>query len=158
MDERRAFEIATLVLSAAVLVHALVTWEPRATLGLFVGGAALAFVAEAAVIRLGLLRHEMAPRVAGVPLLVVLAWPATVYLFYRTAALIVPPGVPAATLAAVAATLYDVRVDPRGLELGLWAYPESALSNPRFRGVPWWNFLGWLAIVFATAMLPTLVG
>ena len=158
MDERRAFAIATLLVAAAAVVHAVLTWPPRATLALFLGGAALALVAEAVVIRLGLLRHALTPQVAGVPLLVLLAWPATVYIFYRAAALVVAPGVPAAALAAVAATLYDVRVDPRGVQLGLWTYPESRLSRPRVRGVPWWNFLGWVGIVFVTALLPTWVG
>ena len=56
-------------------------------------------------------------------------------------------------MAALAATLYDVLADPVGVRRGLWTYPDVAVSNPRYRGVPWWNFAGWLAIVFATAML-----
>ena len=144
--------------AALALVHAVGTWTPRRTAALFVGGAAIAFVAEAVVVRLGVLRHHTGPRLAGVPVAVVLAWPATVYVFYRAASLVVPPGVPAAGLAAVAATAVDVVADPVGVEAGHWSYPEAAVSRPRLRGVPWWNVVGWLAIVFATAMLPVLLG
>ena len=153
MDPKRQFVVGTLLFSAVALGHALVTWPLRSTLVLFVGGAAVALVGEYNVIRTGLLRHHVEPRVAGVPLVVLAAWPATVYVFYRAAALVVSPGVDTAALAAVVATLYDVAVDPRGVREGLWTYPESSLSEPRWRGVPWWNFAGWLVVVFGTSML-----
>lgn len=153
MDARRQFVASTLLLAAVVLAHALLTWPLRSTLVLFGGGAAIALVAEVPAIRLGLLRHHAEPRVAGVPLVVLAAWPTTVYVFYRAAALVVPVGVQAAALAAVVATLFDVFQDPVGVERGLWTYPEARISSPRWRGVPWWNFAGWLAVVFVTAML-----
>jgi putative membrane protein len=98
------------------------------------------------------------PQLLGVPVTVVVAWPAIVYLAYRVALLVAPAGLEAAALAAVLATALDVPTDPHGVREGVWRYPESAVSEPRFYGVPWWNFLGWLVIVFATAMLPALVG
>ncbi|MFC7019364.1 MULTISPECIES: carotenoid biosynthesis protein [Haloarcula] len=158
MDARRRFQVTNLVLVALAVAHALVTWPLADAAALFVGGAALAFVLEAAVVRLGLLEHTIEPRVAGVPVTVVLVWPAVVYLFYRLALLAIPQVVPAAALAAVLATLSDVATDPIGVRDGLWRYPPSRVSRPRFHGVPWWNFAGWLAIVFVTALLPALVG
>ena len=158
MDPKRQFVVGTLLFAAAALAHALLTWPLRSTLVLFVGGATIAFLGEAAVIRLGLLRHHVGPRVAGVPLVVLAAWPATVYVFYRAATLVAPPGVEAAALAAVAATLFDGFQDPAGVRRGLWSYPKSPDSEPRFRGVPWWNFAGWLAVVFVTAMLAAQFG
>jgi putative membrane protein len=110
------------------------------------------------VVRRGVLEHALEPQVAGVPVTVVLVWPAVVYLCYRLALLAVSDPVPAAALAAVLATLSDVATDPVGVREGLWRYPPSRLSNPRFYGVPWWNFVGWLVIVFVTALLPQLVG
>ena len=158
MDAKRQFVVGTLSFSTVALAHALWTWPLRSTLVLFVGGAAIAFVGEVNVIRQGLLRHHVEPQVRGVPLVVLAAWPATVYVFYRAAALVVTAGVQAAALAAVVATLFDVFQDPVGVERGLWTYPAARLSEPRWRGVPWWNFAGWLVIVFVTAMLPALVG
>ena len=158
MDPKRQFVVGTLLFSAAALAHALLTWPLRSTLVLFLGGGAIAFVGEVNVIRQGLLRHHTHPRVAGVPLIVLAAWPPTVYAFYRTAALVVPAGVEAAALAAVVATLFDVFQDPVGVRRGLWTYPEARVSEPRYRGVPWWNFAGWLAIVFVTATLVVVIG
>lgn len=158
MDAKRQFVASTLAFTAVVLAHALLTWPLRSTLVLFVGGAAIAFVGELNVIRQGLLRHHVGPQVAGIPLVVLLAWPSTVYVFYRAAALVVPAGPEAAALAAVVATAFDVFQDPVGVERGLWTYPEATVSEPRWRDVPWWNFAGWLVIVFVTAMLVVWLG
>ena len=154
----RRFVVGVVTFAAVALAHALLTWPHRSTLVLFLGGAAVAFVGEATVVRLGLLRHHVGPRVAGVPLYVLAAWPATTYACYRAAALVVPAGVPAATLAAVAATLFDAALDPRGVRRGRWSYPDARVSEPRYRGVPWWNFVGWLAVVFVTASLVSHLG
>ncbi len=157
MDSRRRATLTFLTLATVALAHALATWPLERVVVLFVGGAAVAFLAEAVVIRLGLLEHHTAPRIAGVPLAVVAVWPGVVYGSYRLALVIVDAGVPAAALAAVVATLWDLLTDPNGVD-ALWSYPLASLSEPRFRGVPWWNFVGWLLVVFVTAMLPTLAG
>lgn len=158
MDDRGRFVVGTLFVGTVALVHALVTWPLRATVALFLGGAAMAFLAEAVGVRLGLLRQHTRPQVAGVPVVVVLAWPATAYVFYRTAALLISGGLPAALLAAVAATLFDGVTDHIGVERGFWDYPPSSVPGPRIRGVPWWNFLAWFGLVFLTAMLPIIAG
>jgi len=155
MDDLTRYRVGNVAIFAVALSHAALTWPPRAVLALFVGGAALAGVAEVAVIRLGLLEHELEPQVAGVPLVVLLAWPAIVYASLRGALLVAPSGPPAAALAAVLATATDVLTDPDGVERGVWRYPEATVSTPRYRGVPWWNFVGWLLLVFVSALLPT---
>lgn len=153
----RGATLSFLGLAAITLAHALVTWPLDRTVVLFAGGAVIAFVAEALVIRSGLLEHHTGPQVAGVPVAVAAVWPAVVYVWYRIALLAVDPGLPGAVLTAVLATAWDAVTDPP--QVGdLWSYPPSPLSEPRFRGVPWWNFAGWLLIVFVTAMLPTLAG
>lgn len=157
MDPVRRYALTNVVLVVAALGHALLTWPLAATLALFAGGAAIAFVLEAAVIAAGLVRHEMRPQLLGVPLVVVGAWPAVVYLTYRVALLTLPEGAAAAAGAAVLATVLDAATEPNALAEGVWAYPEHPLSSPRLGGAPWWNFAGWLAIVFVVAMLPALV-
>jgi hypothetical protein len=153
----RRFVLTNATLFALTLSHALLTWPLADVLALFGGGIVVAFVAEAGVIRVGLLRHHVRPQVLGVPGAVLLGWPAFVYAAVRVAGLFLADPVAVAALAAVLATLVDVVVDPPSLEEGAWAYPQSRLSGTRYRGVPWWNFAGWLAVVFLTAMLPTLV-
>lgn len=158
MDALRRYQATNVALFLIAFVHALATWPPRATAALFLGGATIAFVLEVGAVAAGLLEHALRPQVAGVPVTVVLVWPAVVYLAYRVAMLVAPAGVRAAAIAAVLATLTDVLTDPNGVSEGVWEYPPSRISEPRYRGVPWWNFVGWLVVVFLTAMLPTLVG
>ncbi|MFB6079952.1 MAG: carotenoid biosynthesis protein [Haloferacaceae archaeon] len=124
---------------------------------LFVGGVGIAFAFEAVGTNVGLFRHRMRPQIASVPVTILLAWPSVVYVAYRIARLVTPAAVPAAALAAAIATAGDALVDPAMVERGAWEYPETAVSHPRFRGVPWWNFAGWLVIVFVTALLPAFV-
>lgn len=158
MDATRRFQLTNLVLAGLALGHASLTWPWRATVALFVGGALLAFVAELVVVRGGLLEHAIEPQVFGVPVSVVLVWPAVVYVALRVALLVTNPGLAAAGLAALMATAFDVLTDPSGVAEGVWTYPDHRLSALRFYDVPWWNFAGWLVIVFASAMVPIIVG
>jgi putative membrane protein len=157
MDALTRYQITNVVLFVVTVAHGLFTWPPRAVVALFVGGAAIAAVGELIVVRTGLVDHELPRQVAGVPLTILLAWPSVVYVSLQIALLAVPLGIEAAVLAAVVGTAGDVMTDPQGVREGVWDYPESPISSPRFRGVPWWNFAGWLVIVFLTAMLPVLV-
>ena len=157
MDVQRRYGRPILALGAVALVHGLATWPLQRALALFVGGAAVAFVAELVVVQWGLLEHELEPQVLGVPYLVVLAWPATIYVALRVALLVAPAGAAAALLAAALATLADVALDPRGVDDGAWRYPRAPVSVNRYRGVPYWNFAGWFAVTFVTAMLPSVV-
>lgn len=153
----RRYAAGNLLLFAGALGHALLTRSLPAVLALFAGGALLAFLAEAAAVRSGLLCHRLHPKLAGVPLPIPLAWPGVTYVSYLAALLVVPSGVAAAALAALLATAADLLADPVAVREGVWVYPRSRLSEPRFRGVPWWNFLGWIALVFTVAMLPASV-
>lgn len=157
MDPVRRYELTNLALTAVALAHALATWPVADVAALFGGGAALVFVLEAIGVGLGVHRHEMAPQVLGVPLVVVGAWPAIVYLAYRVALLALPAGPQTAAAAAVLATGLDALTEADAVGAGVWTYPEHPLSTVRWRGVPLWNFAGWLGVVFLTAMLPTLV-
>lgn len=138
------------------LAHALLTWPLPETVALFAGGVAVAFVVEAPAIRAGLFTHHLRPRVAGIPVSVLLAWPAVVYLAVRAASLVVDGTLTVAATAAVLATLADAAVEPRAVAAGAWAYGD-AIPGPRVRGVPWWNAAGWLGVVFTTALLPAAI-
>lgn len=138
----------------ATLAHAVVTWPLPDALVLFGGGIAVAFAVEAPSVRVGLFTHYLRPRVAGIPVSVLLAWPAVVYLAVRAASLVVNGPVAVAGLAAVLATVADAAVEPGAVDDGAWAYSEK-IPGPRVRGVPWWNAAGWLGVVFVTALLST---
>ncbi|MFB6170269.1 MAG: carotenoid biosynthesis protein [Haloarculaceae archaeon] len=153
-DPRRA-SAALLAASTLVAAHAVLTWPLRRVLTLFLGGAALVFLAEVAVVRFGLLDHAMAPRVWGVPLAAVAGWPASIYVAVRVVALLgFSPGT-TALVAALLATSVNALLDPLGVRAGLWRYPDARVSGLRLWGVPWWNAAGWfvLTLVVASAAL-----
>jgi putative membrane protein len=152
----RRYTLGQLGLFHLALAHALLTWPLPETVALFAGGVAVAFVVEAPAIRAGLFTHYLRPQVAGIPVSVLLAWPAVVYLAVRAASLVVDGPVAVAAAAAVLATLADAVVEPRAVAAGAWEYGD-AIPGPRVRGVPWWNAAGWLGVVFATALLPSAV-
>lgn len=156
MDPLRRHQLSNVFLFLIAGGHALLTWPLRETVALFVGGMAIALVLEVVGVAIGVLDHHLRHQIAGVPVTILLAWPSVVYLVYRVVSLVVPGGVTAAALTAVLATAADVALDPAGVRDGVWSYPEWRFSEPRYRGVPWWNFVAWLVIVFLTAMLPTL--
>ena len=158
MDLQRRYAAPTLMMGAAALAHALATWPAQRALAVFVGGAAIAFAAEVVAVHLGLLEHHLEPQVIGVPVIVLLGWPTTIYVALRLALFVVPLGLGAAVLAAVLATLSDLVLDPRGVEDRAWRYPRVPVSVNRYRDVPYWNFAAWLVISFLTAMLAAVAG
>lgn len=151
MDMSRRLQIATAGLGLVSIGHAAITWPMGAVLALFGGGAALAFVAEAAVVRLGWLVHNRGLQVLGVPLYTLVGWTSLTYLSLRVA-LSVLNGPAAVVLAAGLATLADAVIDPRGVAAGHWTYMID-LGGPAYRGVPWWNAAGWLVVSGLAATL-----
>ncbi len=116
---------------------------------------------------LGLLRHRTQPRIADVPVAIVLGWYGVIHGSFTLAERVLsrlpldedskskalPP------LAALVGTTLDLALDPAGLDAGLWEWggdgtyaPEVEGANGR-RGVPLVNFLGWLALVAGAAAL-----
>lgn len=149
MADQRALAGTIVAIGIVALAHAALTWPLFATIAFFGGGTVVAFVAEAVAIDRGWLEHHIGPKLVGVPLYVLLGWTATVYVAFRVA-LLVTDGWIAVVVAGALATGYDALVDHRGVADGHWTYTDD-LPGPRYRGVPWWNFAGWLAISCATA-------
>ncbi|MFB6121701.1 MAG: carotenoid biosynthesis protein [Halobacteriaceae archaeon] len=141
----------TLVFGLAALAHAALTWPLAATLALFGGGAAVAFVAELGAVQRGWLVHHVGPKVAGVPLYALLGWTSTVYGALRVA-LLVTDGWAAVAGASALATTADALTDHRGVAAGWWTYTD-ALPGPDVLGVPWWNAVGWAVVSGLTAGL-----
>ncbi len=149
MPQSDLFAGTTVLIGIVTLIHAAFTWPVYATVAFFGGGALIAFIGEAVVINLDWLEHHIGPKVTGVPLYVLFGWTATVYIAFR-AALLVTNGWLAVAATAVLATTYDILTDHQGVSNEYWSYTND-LPGPRYRGVPWWNFLGWFAVSCLTA-------
>lgn len=152
----RRYVAGQLALVLVTLTHALLTWSLAETAALFVGGVAVAFAVEVPAVRAGLFTHSLRPQIGGVPVSILLTWPAVVYLAVQVASLVVEGPLAVAGAAATLATLADAVIEPRAVAAGAWAYTD-ALPGPRVRGVPWWNAAGWFVVVFVTALLPAVV-
>jgi uncharacterized membrane protein len=159
-----AHAVAVAGLSAA---HSLRTRGLRRTL-LFAGLAnAIPAIAEYLAINpVGALRHHTRPRVGGVPLPIILGWYNLSYATFSVAESLLtgadsegsrrrrslPP------VTALLATDLDLLLDPAGLGAGLWEwsgdgpYAEEIRGSNGRRGIPLFNFAGWLAIESSIAL------
>jgi len=117
MPDGRIYVASTVAVGLVAMAHAALTWPLRAVVALFAGGAAVAFVAEAVVIRLGWLEHHVGPRVLGVPPYALFGWTGLVYVAFRVA-LLVADGRTAVVAGAALAAGYDALNDHRGVEAG----------------------------------------
>jgi len=110
---------------------------------------------------LKLLRHRTRPRVAGVPVAVVLGWYGVIHGSFTVARRVLerlfldesakrkalPP------IAALVGVSLDLALDPAGLDAGLWewncdgAYARQIEGANGHGGVPFINYLGWSALV-----------
>lgn len=151
MSRSERFAASAIGIGLFGLVHAALTWPLSAVLAFFGGGAVISFGAEAMVINRGWLEHHIEPKAFGVPLYALFGWTGMIYIAYRLA-LLGTDGWIAVAVTAVLATTYDGLTDHRGVSQGYWTYTED-VSGPRYRGVPWWTFLGLVIIISLTAAL-----
>lgn len=150
------------------LADAVRTRGPRHAAALLALGTGLPAVGEIlATGPLGLLRHRTRPRVAGVPVAILLGWYCAVNgslslaesvldarpLDETTRRRLLPFG------AALVGTSLDLILDPAGLDSGLWewhgdgAYARGVQGANGHRGVPLINYAGWLLLVAGAGSL-----
>ena len=149
------------IVAALNVIHSLRTRGLRRTLLFAALGNAIPVLGELLAVHiLRMLRHNARPQVKGVPLTIALGW---YNVGYGTLEMMKgainnatnPQGRESLALAsatALAATSFDLLLDPLGLELGLWEWSEdsayaSEVKGPNGkRGIPLLNFAGWLAL------------
>jgi uncharacterized membrane protein len=112
---------------------------------LLVGGVVLGFVAELVGDKTGFPfgSYDYAPgmwlQIAGVPLIVPLAWAMMGWPAFVAGRMIGKPWMGAPILAA-----WDLFLDPQMVKDGRWTWAKSAW--PKINGVPLSNFIGWLVV------------
>lgn len=149
-----------IAISTLCVAHSLRTRGLRRTLIFAALGTAVpAFAEYLAINVLKALRHHARPQAKGVPLAIVLGWYNVSYAAFSVAESLLaatgskrsrrralPPAV------ALLATDLDLLLDPAGLDAGLWewngegTYAREIRGGNGRRGVPLYNFAGWLAI------------
>jgi uncharacterized membrane protein len=169
LDSRlsRALTTHSLIVATLSVVHSLRTRGLRSTLLFAASGNAIPILGELLAVKvLKVLRHHARPQVGGVPLAIVLGW---YNVGYGTLAVIenithatdpheVYKSRALAPAVALAATSFDLLLDPFGLDLGLWEWSgdspyASEVEGPnKKRGVPLLNFAGWIALVTSVTL------
>jgi len=144
---RDALTMATVVLFAGAVVAAAARAHGRTvSLRLLATCCFVGFVAEAVGVATGVpfgsyaYTTTLGPRLAGVPLVIPLAWTMMAY-----PALVVGRRIGAPVLSgALALATWDVFLDPQMVRAGHWHFTGG--NGPLLNGIPVLNHLGWFAV------------
>lgn len=159
--------LSVLLLAAAAVLHAAAVWRPVSGAALLMVAGGIGLAAETVGVHTGLpfghysYTGNLGPRLAGVPLLVPLAWTMLAYpclvlgrqLSATTghgSATTSPPGAAQrlVTVASGAICLagWDLFLDPQMVAAGNWAWAHPSPALPGVPGVPLTNYAGWLLV------------
>jgi uncharacterized membrane protein len=147
------------VVATLNLIHSLRTRGLRRTLLFAALGSGIPILGELLAIHaLKVIRHHIQPQISGVPVAIALGW---YNVGYGTLAIVNgafndgdKPRVRKSLIptVALAATSFDLLLDPIGLDLGLWEWSEGGPYAPEIkgpngkRGIPLLNFAGWITL------------
>jgi putative membrane protein len=141
---------AVVVFFAAAVSHAWFTRGGGWALGLVAITAGGGFAAEAIGLRTGAVfgdyvyHDTLGWQLAGVPVVIPLAWTMMAYPALVIARRLTRRWVP--IVAAVALAAWDLFLDPQMVEAGHWSWQAGQPELPGVPGVPVTNYLGWLAV------------
>ncbi|WP_433125986.1 carotenoid biosynthesis protein [Micromonospora sp. CA-240977] len=177
---RAGLTVATVVLGWLLSVgHALLSRGPRVAAALVAvatgGGFAIEAVGVATGVPFGSYDYsgELGPKLAGVPLIIPLAWTWMAWPAWLAAVRLTGGGTPAGgsgpsagggasagrwagriALATVGLAAWDLFLDPQMVAEGYWRWRDATPALPGLAGIPVSNYLGWL--LFAVLMMSAL--
>ncbi|MGR6321151.1 carotenoid biosynthesis protein [Micromonospora soli] len=174
---RAGLTVATVLLGWLLSVgHALLTRGTRAAFALVAVATGGGFAIEALGVATGFpfggydYSGELGPKLAGVPLIIPLAWTWMAWPAWLTAVRLTGRAGPGGdrpapgwvdrlgrvTLAAVGLAAWDLFLDPQMVAEGYWVWRDGTPALPGLPGVPASNYLGWLlfAVLLMSALRP----
>ncbi len=150
-DARTSLTIATVVtFFAASVSHAWFTRGVGWAAGLVVVTAGGGFLAEGVGVRNGVPFGDYAYsdtlgwQLAGVPVVIPLAWTMMAYPALLIARRLTRRWVP--VVGGVALAAWDLFLDPQMVAAGHWSWPGDVTELPGVPGIPVTNYFGWLAV------------
>ncbi|MEV5839788.1 carotenoid biosynthesis protein [Nocardia sp. NPDC052112] len=157
--------IAVVLLSAGTaLVHAVTTRGFRYGLGFVVIVSGLGLLAEIIGTATGFpfgcydyADGRLGPAVAGVPLVVALAWTGGLYPVWVVAGLLARRWAGRVVATAVGAVGWDLFLDPQMVADGQWTWCAAGRGLPGSAEIPYTNYLGWFAVALVMALLLTVL-
>ncbi|WP_373864759.1 carotenoid biosynthesis protein [Nocardia pseudovaccinii] len=155
--------VAVVLLSAGTaLVHAVATRGIRYALGFVVIVSGLGLVAEIVGTATGFpfgcyayADGRSGPAVAGVPLVIALAWTGGLYPVWVVAGLSTRRWAARVAMTAVGAVGWDLFLDPQMVADGQWTWCAAGRGLPGLDEIPYTNYLGWFAVALVMAFLLT---
>ncbi|MFE9206027.1 carotenoid biosynthesis protein [Micromonospora sp. NPDC007230] len=169
---RAGLAVATVVLGYLLSVgHALLTRGTRTAVAVVAVATGGGFAVEALGVATGFpfgsydYSGELGPKLAGVPLIIPLAWTWMAWPAWLTAVRLTRPATAGGVrfrragriaLAAVGLAAWDLFLDPQMVAEGYWVWRDVGPALPGLPGVPASNYLGWLlfALLLAAALRP----
>lgn len=159
-DTRAAVTVTTVLLGYATSAsHALLTRGPRAAALLVAVTTGGGFAVEALGVATGFpfgeytYSGDLGPRLAGVPIVVPLAWTWMAWPAWLAALRVTRSRPGRVLLAAVGLAAWDLFLDPQMVAEGYWTWADPHPALPGVPGVPAGNYLGWLAVALVMAAL-----
>ncbi|ROT31257.1 carotenoid biosynthesis protein [Micromonospora sp. HM5-17] len=150
---RARLTVATVVLGCLLSVsHALLSRGPGTAAALVLvttgGGLAVELLGVTTGVPFGGYRYsgELGPMLAGVPLVIPLAWTWMAWPAWLAAVRLRRPGPARVVLAAVGLAGWDVFLDPQMVAEGYWSWRNPTPALPGVPDVPVSNYLGWLLV------------
>jgi len=152
---------ARLVAATVALGFAASVWHAAATRGGRTAAALVAvtagggFAVEAVGVATGVpfggyaYSGALGPRLAGVPLVIPLAWTWLAWPAWLAATRLVRPGPARIGVAAVGLAAWDLFLDPQMVAEGYWRWDDPTPALPGVPGIPLTNYLGWLVVALA---------
>ncbi|WP_280269911.1 carotenoid biosynthesis protein [Nocardia wallacei] len=156
----RVTVVVVLLSAATALAHAATTRGLRFAAGLLLIVSGLGLAAEilgtASGFPFGCYAYasgRLGPAVAGVPLVVPLAWTGGLYPVWVVAGRLYSRARLRIPMTAVGAVGWDLFLDPQMVADGRWTWCAAAPGLPGLPEIPWTNYLGWLVLAALMAAL-----
>lgn len=162
--DRDRVTVAVVLLSAGTaLAHAAVARGIRYAAGFLVIVSGIGWATEAVGTATGVpfgcydyVLDRLGPAVAGVPLVVPLAWTGGLYPIWVVAGLLTDRTALRIAATAVGAVGWDLFLDPQMVADGHWRWCVTDAGLPGLDAIPYTNYLGWFAVASVMATVVAL--
>ncbi|MFF5172057.1 carotenoid biosynthesis protein [Micromonospora sp. NPDC000089] len=162
-DTRARLTVATVVLGYLLSVgHALLSRGPRTAAALVAVATGGGFAIEALGVATGFpfgsydYSGELGPKLAGVPLIIPLAWTWMAWPAWLAAVRLTGSTAGRIALATLGLATWDLFLDPQMVAEGYWIWRDATPALPGLPGIPVSNYLGWalFAVLLMSALRP----
>ncbi len=152
--------VIVLLSAGTALAHAAATRGTRYAIGFLVIVSGIGLLAEILGVATGIpfgcyeyAENRIGPALAGVPLLVPLAWTGGMYPVWIVAGIVTRRTAVRVALTTIGAVGWDLFLDPQMVADGQWTWCDTDSGLPGLADIPLTNYLGWCCVGLVMALL-----